>query len=104
MPGPRRIIPRVAAPAHPPLRPLIRQLYPYHLSDVMVLKLNTTPFTYYYDILSDMLKNDRSYDSLPNFTAADCVFAQTQRSGDVATCRLRAAHLPPSPSSSQACS
>jgi hypothetical protein len=40
----------------------------------MVLKLNTTPFTYYYEILSEMLKNDRSYDSLPNFTAADCAW------------------------------
>eukprot|EP00047_Mylnosiga_fluctuans_P004767 m.236504 g.236504 ORF g.236504 m.236504 type:complete len:826 (+) comp12981_c0_seq1:40-2517(+) len=48
-------------------------LYPYHLADVMVLGLRTTPFAYYYSILSDMLRTDKSYDSLPNFTAADCL-------------------------------
>lgn len=48
------------------------QLYPYHLADVMVLGLRTTGFTYYYNILSDMLRADKSYDSLPNFPAADC--------------------------------
>lgn len=47
-------------------------MFPYHLGDVMVLKLQTTPFDYYYEILSTMLRNDRSYDSMPNFTAADC--------------------------------
>lgn len=46
-------------------------MYPYHLADVMVLGLRTTPFTYYYNILSDMLRSDKSYDSLPNFPAAD---------------------------------
>lgn len=47
-------------------------MYPYHLADVMVQKLQVTPYDYYFDILSTMLRNDRSYDSLPNFTAADC--------------------------------
>jgi hypothetical protein len=37
----------------------------------MVLGLKTTSFTYYYNIFTDMLKSDKSYDSLPNFSAAD---------------------------------
>eukprot|EP00053_Salpingoeca_punica_P017406 m.167681 g.167681 ORF g.167681 m.167681 type:complete len:749 (+) comp17200_c0_seq1:325-2571(+) len=48
-------------------------LYPYHLSDIMVVGLKCTPFRYYYDIFTDMLKNERSYDSLPNFAAADAL-------------------------------
>ena len=48
-------------------------IYPYHIADIMLLGLKTSPFQYYYSILSDMLKSDKSYDSLPNFTAADCL-------------------------------
>ncbi|EAW92052.1 family with sequence similarity 91, member A1, isoform CRA_d [Homo sapiens] len=42
-------------------------LYPYHLSDIMVKGLRITPFSYYTGIM------EKSYDSLPNFTAADCL-------------------------------
>jgi hypothetical protein len=48
-------------------------LYPYHLSDVYVKGLRVTSFTYYIEILCDLINNERSYDTLPNFTAADCL-------------------------------
>ncbi|CAD6194773.1 unnamed protein product [Caenorhabditis auriculariae] len=48
-------------------------LFPYHLSDIIVRELRTSPFNYYINILSDMLNQEKSYDSLPNFTAADAV-------------------------------
>uniref|UniRef100_A0A8C3RX19 Family with sequence similarity 91 member A1 n=1 Tax=Chelydra serpentina TaxID=8475 RepID=A0A8C3RX19_CHESE len=48
-------------------------LYPYHLSDIMVKGLRITPFSYYTGIMEDIMNNEKSYDSLPNFTAADCL-------------------------------
>ncbi|XP_064606810.1 protein FAM91A1-like isoform X2 [Liolophura sinensis] len=48
-------------------------LYPYHLSDVIVKGLRVTPFSYYISIMSDIMTQEKSYDSLPNFTAADCL-------------------------------
>ncbi|XP_061181640.1 protein FAM91A1-like [Saccostrea echinata] len=48
-------------------------LYPYHLSDVIVKGLRVTPFTYYINMMSDIMTQEKSYDSLPNFTAADCL-------------------------------
>lgn len=48
-------------------------LYPYHLSDIMVKGLRITPFAYYCSMMEDIMSNERSYDSLPNFTAADCL-------------------------------
>lgn len=48
-------------------------LYPYHLSDVMVKGLRITPFKYYLNMMHDVMKEERSYDRLPNFTASDCV-------------------------------
>ena len=47
-------------------------LYPFHLSDVMVKGLRITPFAYYVSIMQDIMSQEKSYDSLPNFTAADC--------------------------------
>uniref|UniRef100_A0A8B9RBL4 Protein FAM91A1 n=1 Tax=Astyanax mexicanus TaxID=7994 RepID=A0A8B9RBL4_ASTMX len=49
-------------------------LYPYHLSDIMVKGLRVTPFSYYISIMEDIMNCEKSYDSLPNFTAADCKF------------------------------
>lgn len=49
-------------------------LFPYHLADIVTKGLRVTPFNYYIDVLSYLLKNDRSYDTLPNFTAADCTY------------------------------
>ncbi|XP_014670836.1 PREDICTED: protein FAM91A1-like [Priapulus caudatus] len=48
-------------------------LYPYHLSDVHVKGLRITPFSYYLGIMQDIMSQEKSYDSLPNFTAADCL-------------------------------
>ncbi|KAH3848619.1 protein FAM91A1-like [Dreissena polymorpha] len=48
-------------------------LYPYHLSDVIVKGLRVTPFIYYTNMMSDIMTQEKSYDSLPNFTAADCL-------------------------------
>ncbi len=47
-------------------------LFPYHLSDVIVKGLRCTPFAYYTSIMEDIMGQEKSYDSLPNFTAADC--------------------------------
>ncbi|KAK7100158.1 protein FAM91A1-like [Littorina saxatilis] len=48
-------------------------LYPYHLSDVIVKGLRNTPFMYYINMMQDIMLQEKSYDSLPNFTAADCL-------------------------------
>ncbi|TNN85675.1 Protein FAM91A1 [Liparis tanakae] len=48
-------------------------LYPYHLSDIMVKGLRITPFSFYIGIMEDIMNSEKSYDSLPNFTAADCL-------------------------------
>ncbi len=47
-------------------------LFPYHLSDVVVKGLLVTPFQYYSQMMEALMAQERSYDSLPNFTAADC--------------------------------
>jgi hypothetical protein len=47
-------------------------LYPYHLSDVAVKGLRVTPFQYYISMMENIMEHEKSYDSLPNFTAADC--------------------------------
>lgn len=48
-------------------------LYPYHLSDVVVKGLRLTPFNYYIGMMTDIMTAEKSYDALPNFTAADCL-------------------------------
>ncbi|XP_059163010.1 protein FAM91A1-like [Physella acuta] len=48
-------------------------LYPYHLSDIFVKGLRMTPFSYYCNMMQDIMSQEKSYDSLPNFTAADCL-------------------------------
>ncbi|KAK3600385.1 hypothetical protein CHS0354_016001 [Potamilus streckersoni] len=48
-------------------------LYPYHLSDVVVKGLRVTPFIYYTNMMAEIMTQEKSYDSLPNFTAADCL-------------------------------
>ena len=52
-------------------------LFPYHLSDVMVKGLRTTPFAYYVQVMADIMTQEKSYDSLPNFTAADCEWCKS---------------------------
>ncbi|KRY12961.1 Protein FAM91A1 [Trichinella patagoniensis] len=48
-------------------------LFPYHLSDVIIKGLRVTPFQYYSDMMLDLMVQEKSYDTLPNFTAADCL-------------------------------
>jgi hypothetical protein len=48
-------------------------LYPYHLQDVLIQGLRLTPFQYYHGMMIIIMQNEKSYDSLPNFTAADGV-------------------------------
>lgn len=48
-------------------------LFPYHLSDVVIKGLRVTPFQYYIMVLENIMSQEKSYDSLPNFTAVDCL-------------------------------
>ncbi|ALC43710.1 CG7600 [Drosophila busckii] len=48
-------------------------VFPYHLADIVTKGLRVTPFNYYLEVLSQLLRSDKSYDTLPNFTAADCL-------------------------------
>ncbi|XP_048524001.1 protein FAM91A1 isoform X2 [Dendroctonus ponderosae] len=48
-------------------------LFPYHLADMIVKGLRITPFNYYIAILEKLMQAEKSYDTLPNFTAADCL-------------------------------
>ncbi|XP_017137070.1 protein FAM91A1 [Drosophila miranda] len=48
-------------------------VFPYHLADIVTKGLRYTPFNYYLEVLSQLLRSDKSYDTLPNFTAADCL-------------------------------
>jgi hypothetical protein len=48
-------------------------LYPYHLADILVRGLRVTSFGYYTEMTEDLMAREKSYDSLPNFTARDVV-------------------------------
>lgn len=47
-------------------------LFPYHLADMICKGLRITPFSYYVAIVEKLMQLEKSYDYLPNFTAADC--------------------------------
>lgn len=46
------------------------QLYPYHLSEYVCRVMRMTPFKYYNDVLFLTLKDEKSYDRIPNFTVS----------------------------------
>jgi hypothetical protein len=48
-------------------------LFPYHLADMVVKGLRITPFNYYISVVEKLMQAEKSYDTLPNFTAADCL-------------------------------
>ncbi|XP_045502023.1 protein FAM91A1 [Colias croceus] len=48
-------------------------LYPYHLADMIVKGLRITPFIYYIEVVALLIESEKSYDTMPNFTAADCL-------------------------------
>jgi len=37
--------------------------------------LRVTPFQYYQEMMYELMLRDRTYDTLPNFTAKDCACA-----------------------------
>ena len=47
------------------------QLYPYAHIKQLVEHAGETPLSYYTTMLSELLKSEKSYDTLPNFTAVD---------------------------------
>ncbi|GBG60524.1 hypothetical protein CBR_g5699 [Chara braunii] len=48
-------------------------LYPYHLSDITCRIMRISPFRYYCELLYEVMKHERSYDTIPNFSAADAL-------------------------------
>lgn len=48
-------------------------LFPYHLSDFIITGMRITPFQYYLSTMTQIIEQEKSYDTLPNFTAADCL-------------------------------
>lgn len=50
-------------------------LFPYHLADMIVKGLRITPFNYYISVVEKLMQAEKSYDTLPNFTAADCKYS-----------------------------
>lgn len=47
------------------------QVFPYQFSNFLHNQVKVRPFQFYFEMLSSMMKKEMSYDSLPNFTAAD---------------------------------
>ena len=39
---------------------------------MLIQGLRVTAFVYYGNMMFDLMYNEKSYDALPNFTAADC--------------------------------
>ena len=48
-------------------------LFPYHLSVQVIQRQKITPFKYYQSMLYELMLSEKSYDTLPNFTAIDCL-------------------------------
>ena len=46
------------------------QLFPYHLADYACRVLRVTPFRYYVDLLFTVMREEKSYDQIPNFTVS----------------------------------
>ena len=46
------------------------QLFPYHLSDYVCRVLRVTPFKYYCDLLYTVMREEKSYDQIPNFAVS----------------------------------
>lgn len=48
--------------------PASAQIFPYHLSEYVCRVQRASPFKYYTDVLYLALREERSYDTIPNFT------------------------------------
>ena len=46
------------------------QIFPYHLSDYVCRVLRITPFRYCCNLLYTVMRDERSYDRIPNFTVS----------------------------------
>ena len=51
------------------------QLFPYHLADYACRVLRMTPFRYYIDLLFLVMREEKSYDQIPNFTVGRSLLA-----------------------------
>lgn len=52
----------------------VAQLFPYHLADYVCRVLRVTPFRYYCDLLFTVMREEKSYDQIPNFTVRGAAF------------------------------
>ena len=63
------------------------QLFPYHLADYACRVLRVTPFRYYIDLLFTVMREEKSYDQIPNFTVRPASYiapaARPPRASDV---------------------
>ncbi|KAI3503517.1 hypothetical protein L1887_31960 [Cichorium endivia] len=48
-------------------------LFPYHLAEYVCRVMRVSPFRYYCDMIFEVMKNEQSYDRIPNFSAADAL-------------------------------
>ncbi|KAL4559015.1 hypothetical protein LXL04_031147 [Taraxacum kok-saghyz] len=48
-------------------------LFPYHLAEHVCRVMRISPFRYYCDMIFEVMKNEQSYDRIPNFSAADAL-------------------------------
>ncbi|XP_027333582.1 protein FAM91A1-like [Abrus precatorius] len=48
-------------------------LYPYHLAEYVCRVMRVSSFRYYCDMIFEVMKNEQSYDRIPNFSAADAL-------------------------------
>ncbi|KAG8632896.1 hypothetical protein MANES_18G025208v8 [Manihot esculenta] len=48
-------------------------LFPYHLAEYVCRVMRVSPFRYYCDMIFEVMKNEKPYDSIPNFSAADAL-------------------------------
>ena len=44
-------------------------LFPYHLAS----RLRVSAYEYYVELITELIRAEKSYDTIPNFTAADCM-------------------------------
>lgn len=56
---------------------VLLQLFPYHLSDYVCRVLRVTPFKYYCDLLYTVMREEKSYDQIPNFAVSILVTSDT---------------------------
>lgn len=51
------------------------QLFPYHLAEFVCRVLRVTPFRYYCELLYAVMREERSFDYIPNFTVSPFTLA-----------------------------